>query len=267
MSAFSYLPALKGGLLWDDDAHVTKPVLQSLNGLWHIWFDLSATQQYYPLLHTAFWLEHRLWGDTAFGYHLINVLLHVTAAILVVLVVKRLSLPGAWLAGYVFALHPVCVETVAWISEQKTTLSAVFYLAALLAYLHFHQTRRRTHYLAALALFVLALLSKTVTATLPAALLVILWWREERLTWKHDIAPLLPWFPVGAAAGLVTAWVERHYIHADGASFALTLGERCLLAGRVIWFYLEKVLCPINLMFTYPRSLLSKTGRTCSGVC
>ena len=252
-TVIAYMPALNGGLLWDDDAHVTKPELRSLHGLWRIWFDLGSTQQYYPLLHSAFWAEHRLWGDAVLGYHLINVLLHVTAACLVVFIAKRLSLPGAWLAGYVFALHPVCVETVAWISEQKTTLSAVFYLAAALTYLHFDQTRRRSHYFLALALFVFALLSKTVTATLPAALLVVLWWQRKRLSWRRDVMPLLPWFAVGATAGLVTAWLERRYIHAEGASFALTLVERCLLAGRVIWFYLGKVLWPVNLMFTYPR--------------
>jgi protein O-mannosyl-transferase len=253
VTVIAYRPALNGRLLWDDDAHVTKPELQSLHGLWRIWFDLGSTQQYYPLLHSAFWVEHRLWGDAVLGYHLINVLLHVTAACLVVSIAKRLSLPGAWLAGYVFALHPVCVETVAWISEQKTTLSAVFYLAAAMAYLHFDRTRRRSHYFLALALFVFALLSKTVTATLPAALLVVLWWQRKRLSWKRDALPLLPWFALGATAGLVTAWLERRYIHAEGASFALTLGERCLLAGRVIWFYLGKVLWPVNLMFTYPR--------------
>jgi hypothetical protein len=140
LTLFAYVPALNGGLLWDDAGHVTKPELQSLRGLWNIWFDLGATQQYYPLLHTAFWMEHRLWGDSVFGYHLTNVLLHVTAALLVVAIVRQLQLPGAWVAGFVFALHPVCVEAVAWISEQKSTLSAAFYLSAALIYLN--STRR-----------------------------------------------------------------------------------------------------------------------------
>lgn len=248
-----YVPALNGGLLWDDQAHVTKPELQSLHGLWRIWFDLGSTQQYYPLLHSTFWMEHRLWGDAVLGYHLTNVLLHWAAACLVVLIAKRLSLPGAWLAGYLFALHPVCVEAVAWISEQKSTLSAVFYLGAALTYLHFDQTRRRSQYFLALGLFVLALLSKTVTATLPAALLVVFWWQRKHLSFKRDVLPLQPWFALGISAGLVTAWLERTYIGANGASFALTLGERCLLAGRVIWFYLAKLVWPVNLIFTYPR--------------
>jgi tetratricopeptide (TPR) repeat protein len=253
VTVIAYLPALNGGLLWDDDLYVTKPALQSFHGLWRIWTDLGTTAQYYPLLYSAFWAEHRLWGDAMPGYHLTNVLLHVAAACLVVSIVKRLSLPGAWLAGYLFALHPVCVESVAWISEQKSTLSAVFYLGSALTYLRFDQTRRRSHYFLALALFMFALLAKTVTVTLPAALLVVLWWQRKRLSWKRDAMPLLPWFALGTASGLVTAWMERRYVHAEGASFALTLGERCLLAGRVIWFYMGKVVWPVNLMFTYPR--------------
>jgi hypothetical protein len=127
-------PPSAARLLWDDPAHVTAPALQSLKGLWRIWFSLGATQQYYPLLHSAFWIEHRLWGDAVLGYHLVNLAQHALAACLVVLIVRRLALPGAWLAGMVFALHPICVEAVAWISEQKSTLSAVFYLSSRWSY-------------------------------------------------------------------------------------------------------------------------------------
>ena len=131
---------------------------------------------------------------------------------------RRLSLPGAWLGGWIFALHPVCVESVAWISEQKSTLSGVFCLAAALTYLHFDRTRRASTYCAALGLFVLALMSKSVTAMLPPALLVIFWWQRGRIDWKRDGLPLLPWFAMGAAAGLFTAWVEQNprFIGAQG---------------------------------------------------
>jgi protein O-mannosyl-transferase len=109
----AYLPALKGTFLWDDDSHLTRPELQSLHGLWRIWFDLGATQQYYPLLHSAFWTEHRLWGDAPLGYHSVNLLLHGLAACLIMKIMRRLSLPGGFLASLIFALHPVCVEAVA----------------------------------------------------------------------------------------------------------------------------------------------------------
>jgi tetratricopeptide (TPR) repeat protein len=248
----AYQPALHGGLLWDDAAHVTKPALRTLHGLWRIWFDLGATQQYYPLLHSAFWLEHRWWGDAVTGYHLTNLGLHVASAFLVVALMRKLALPGAWLAGFIFALHPVCVESVAWISEQKNTLSTAFYLGSALAYLHFDQKRRWSWYFASLGLFALALLSKSVTATLPAALLVVFWWQRGSLSWRRDVQPLIPWFVLGVAAGLFTSWVERR-LGAEGVDFSLNLTQRFLIAGRVVWFYAAKLIWPANLVFVYPR--------------
>jgi tetratricopeptide (TPR) repeat protein len=245
-------PAVNGGMLWDDNAHVTRPELQSWHGLWRIWFDVGATQQYYPLLHSAFWVEHQLWGDDVTGYHVVNLLFHAFAAWMVFLIVRRLSLPGAWFAASVFALHPVCVEAAAWISEQKSTLSAAFYLASMLVYIGFDRTRRPSRYVFALVLFVLALLTKTVTATLPAALLVILWWERGKLELKRDVLPLMPWFAAGISAGLFTAWVERRYVGAQGAHFVLTPVQRVLIAGRAIWFYLSKLIAPIDLTFNYP---------------
>ena len=253
----AYLPALKGGLIWDDDAHVTRSELRSVAGLWRIWSDLHATQQYYPLLHSAFWLEHRLWGDATLGYHLTNVLLHASAALLLVLVLRRLRVPGAPLAGLIFAVHPVCVESVAWISEQKNTLSLVLYLLAAMAYVRFDANRGRPAaaraYVLASALFVLALLTKTVTATLPAAILVVLWWRRGRISLRRDAAPLVPWFALAFASGTLTALVERRIVGAEGAAFDLTLLQRFLLAGRVVWFYLGKLFWPSRLAFIYPR--------------
>jgi len=256
----AYLPAIRAGLIWNDSDYLTRPDLRSLRGLGRIWFELGATEQYYPVLHSAFWLEHRLWGDALAGYHLLNVLWHAAAACLLVAVLRRLAIPGAWLAGILFVLHPVAVESVAWISEQKNTLSLVFYLGAALAYLRFDEGRRPRPYLLGLALFVLALLSKSVTATLPAALLVVLWWRRGRLSWKGDVAPLAPWLALGAASGLFSAWVERTYIGAEGEHFGLNLGERALLAARAVWFYLGKLLWPENLTFIYPRWDVNSTA-------
>jgi tetratricopeptide (TPR) repeat protein len=249
----AYLPALGGALLWDDSSHVTARALRSAHGLWRIWFDLGATQQYYPLLHSAFWLEHRVWGDATIGYHLVNVGLHALGACLLVAIVRRLGLRGGWLGGLLFAVHPVCVEATAWIAEQKSTISGVFYLAAALVYLRFDEDRRRGRYWAAFGLFLCALAAKTVTATLPAALLVLLWWRRERLEWRRDVRPLVPWLAVSAGAGLFTAWVERTYIGASGAEFTLSAAQRVLLAGRAVWFYAGKAVWPANLTFFYPR--------------
>ena len=254
----AYHPAWHGGVLWDDNHHLTRGELQPLAGLWRIWFDVGATQQYYPVVHSAFWLMHALWGDHTLGYHLVNIVLHVSSACLVAVILRRLAIPGAFLAALIFAVHPVQVESVAWITELKNTLSGVCYLAAALTYLHYDTSRRTRLYAVALALFVLALLSKSVTATLPAALLVVFWWQRGHLRWRKDVRPLLPFFVLGIGGGLVTAWLERTQIGAQGAAFQFTPVERCLIAGRAIWFYLGKLLWPANLIFSYPRWQISQ---------
>lgn len=248
-----YFPSLRGEFLWDDPGHVSSPELQTVSGLARIWTEPGATQQYYPLLHSAFWIEHRLWGDAPVGYRLINLLWHATSACLLVVILRRLAVRGALLAGLLFALHPVCVESVAWITEQKNTLSTVFYLAAALAWLRFEEDRRPARYAVATLWFLAALLTKTVTATLPAALLVVAWWRRGRISLRNDVIPLLPWFAASLGAGLFTAWFERTGIGASGAEFNLSLLERCLLAGRIFWFYLGKLVWPVNLAFFYSR--------------
>ena len=254
----AYYPAWHGRILWDDDAHITPIGLRSADGLWRIWFDLGATQQYYPVVHSAFWLLHWLFGDNTLGYHLLNIVFHAVSAFLIAVILRRLAVPGAWLAAVIFALHPVHVESVAWISEMKNTLSGVFYLSAALAYLQFDKDRHNRFYALAIVLFVLALLSKSVTATLPAALLVVLWWRRGWLSGRHDVLPLMPFFALGVGGGGLTACVERTLVGAQGSEFQFTLIERGLIAGRVIWFYVSKLLWPANLVFIYPRWQVSQ---------
>jgi hypothetical protein len=193
------------------------------------------------------------WGDTPLGYHLVNITLHAAAASMAALILYRLSIPGAYFAAAIFALHPVQVETVAWVTEIKNTLSAVFYLGAAIAWLRYKEKANAGAYAISLALFVLALCSKTVTATLPAALLVIAWWQRGRVSWRDDVLPLVPFFILGIVAGLSTVWVERSLVGAEGAAFDLTLIERGLIAGRALWFYAGKLLWPVNLAFIYPR--------------
>ncbi|HZZ20138.1 MAG TPA: tetratricopeptide repeat protein [Opitutaceae bacterium] len=265
----AYFPALRGTMVWDDDSHVTAPWLRGLSGLRRIWLELGATQQYYPVLHSAFWFEHRMWGDSVLGYHAANVVLHVLGACLFAHVLARIRpgaeagrLPGRgdWLAAAIFALHPVCAESVAWISEQKNTLSLVFYLLSALAYLRFDRGRGLGCYAVAFGLFVLALLSKSVTGTLPAALLLVLVWRRGGISWRRDVVPLLPFFAAGLAFGLLTAWVERNFIGARGGSYDLGFAERLFLAGRVVWFYLGKLLWPFDLSFIYERWHVAATA-------
>jgi hypothetical protein len=169
----AYQPAWRGGMLWDDDMHLTPLVLASWTGLGKIWTDVTLAQQYYPVANTAFWVMNRLWGHDPLGYHVVNILLHALSAFLLWGMLRRWSVPGAVVAAAVFALHPVQVESVAWMTELKNTLSGAFYFLAATAYLRFDDTRKRRWYAAAFVLFVLALGSKTVTATLPAALSVV----------------------------------------------------------------------------------------------
>ncbi len=253
LTLVAYSPAIHGNLLLDDPEHLTAPALQSFHGLWRIWSEIGATPQYCPLSYSAFWMEHRLWGDAAVGYHLMNILLHSLCAGLVILILRRLRLPGAWLAGLIFALHPVCVEAVAWISQQESALSAFFYLASALLYLRFDENRRRSGYLCAMGLFVLALLSNPVTATLPVALLLILWWRLKRLRLKRDLLPLLPWLALSIISACLIAWGQRTQINARDLDFSLTFLQRFLLAGHAAWFYLAKLVWPSNLTLIYPR--------------
>ena len=261
MTFLAYLPATRGGYIWDDNDHLTRnTAVQNPKGPADIWLRIGLTPQYYPLVFTSFWVEHKLWGLSPFGYHLDNVLLHVLNAILLWRVLLRLSVPAAWVVAAVFALHPLQVESAAWITERKNVLSAAFYLGALLAYLRFASIgppgRRAAagwrYYTFALLLFVAALLSKTVTCSLPAVILLLLWWKHGRLS-KRSVVALLPMFAIGALMGLMTVWLEKSHIGATGSEWDLSWIERTLIAGRALWFYLGKLVWPADLMFWYPR--------------
>jgi len=252
-TALAYFPAWTGKPIWDDNIHMTPPGLRSWHGLFEIWTGLSARPQYYPLVHTVFWIEQKLWGDSVLPHHLLNVLLHALSAIVLLQILVRLKIPGAWLAAGLFALHPVQVESVAWISELKNTLSGFFFFCSIRTYLNFDETRRPSSYIGSLVLFVFGLMCKTVIAPLPAIILVVLWWKRGQLRVRHDVGPLLPFFSIGIAAGLFTAWVERNFIGAQGPNFQLSIWQRGFIAARDFWFYLFKLSWPAKLTFIYPR--------------
>jgi tetratricopeptide (TPR) repeat protein len=259
ITAAAYLPAWNGKLIWDDNRHITQPALRSWQGLADIWTRVGATQQYYPLVHSFFWIEQKLWGDSVLGYHLVNILLHSLGAVVLLQILQRLKIPGAWLAAALFALHPVQVESVAWISELKNTLSGLFFFCSILTYLNFDERRNRLAYISSLSLFILGLLCKTAIAPLPAIIAVVLWWKRGRVRPREDLLPLLPFFVIGVGAGLFTAWLERIFIGAQGTAFQLSILQRCLIAGRDFWFYLFKLAWPTKLTFIYPRWHISGT--------
>ena len=274
----AYLPAFGAGFIWNDTTYVTgNRTLDGLRGLVRIWTDRTANEQYYPLVFTTYWIEKRLWGLHPLGYHVVNVLLHGSAALLLWRLLRRLALPASWLAAAAFALHPVCVESVAWVTERKNTLSLVLSLLAIHVFFAWREAlgtreaaattakkknrpraKARFHerpdvlYGAALACFTLALFAKTTASVLPAVLLVLFWWRFGRIRWT-DARPLLPFFAVGVGLSLHTAWLERTMVRATGDEFAHGLLERIVLAGRTTTFYAAKILWPSDLMFIYPR--------------
>jgi Flp pilus assembly protein TadD len=261
LTVVAYQGAIDGAFLWDDDAYiVNNGTLRSLSGLKALWLWPASTPQYYPLVFTTFWLEYHSWGLEPLGYHLVNVLLHSLAAILFWRILHQLDVPGSWFAGAIFAVHPLEVESAAWITERKNVLSGVFYGAALLAYLRFHaladsqsdRGKRWAWYAAALSLYLAALLSKTTTCVLPAVLVLIIWWKQGSIT-RRDWLALGPFFVLGADMGLATAWIEKHHVGASGPEWQITGPERVLIAGRALWFYAGKLIWPANLTFIYPR--------------
>jgi tetratricopeptide (TPR) repeat protein len=257
----AYLPALKSGYIWDDDEYLTNnPVLLTPAGLRAIWFTLGATPQYYPMVFTTFWVEHKLWGLNPAGFHTVNVLLHAFSAFLLWRILVRLKVPGALLGALIFALHPVQVESVAWITERKNILSGFFYFLAMRAYLKFDpidrpESRLGVHlpcYLLAFVFFAAALFSKTVTCSLPAAIFLVYWWKRDKLR-PIDSIGLVPMLMLGLVMARVTMTMEHEVVGTRDIPLGLSAMGRVLLAGRAIWFYLSKVIWPHPLIFFYEK--------------
>src|SRR6266545_21077 len=257
VTILAYRPAWHGGFLWDDDVYITNnELLTAPDGLRRIWFSLDSPSQYFPLVYTTFRIEHALWGITPTGYHWVYLLLHIGNALLVWLVLTRLNVPGAWLTGAIFALHPVQVESVAWITERKNVLMGFFFLLTLVAWIAFVDkgTRRQwLFYCLALIFYVLALSAKATACTLPAALFLILWLQKKPITMRRLIQ-IVPFVVLGVAMGLLAVWWERYHQGTNRAEFTfLSPIERILVASRAVWFYLSKIFWPSNLTFIYPR--------------
>jgi tetratricopeptide (TPR) repeat protein len=259
----TYAPLARAGFTWDDAQNVTDNLaLRDLRGLGRIWFEPGATQQYYPVTNTTLWIDWQLSGAHALRYHLENIAFHIAAALLFRALLARLAIPGAWLAAFVFALHPVHVESVAWISERKNVVSLTFYLLTALAFLRFRAVdeeppaaqstaKRIAAWALATLLFTATLLAKVATCTEPAALLLVLWWKRRLRA--RDFGWLAPWLAIALVVGRVTSRIESSYVVRQGGVWALTPVTRLVLAGRALWFYAGKLVWPRGLMFFYPR--------------
>ena len=265
----SYLPAmLWGDFVWDDLTHVPgEPALRDFAGLKRFWFAPYEVQEphYRPLTYTTFWLEHKLWGFAPNGYHVVNVLLHAANSVLLWRILLALGVPGAWLVAAVFAVHPLHVESVAWVIERKDVLSGLFYLACVATWLRFQAAsetptarsdrRRWRYYGLALTLLAAGMLAKNMVVTLPAGLLVLQWWRSGRVTWT-DMALLAPFFAI--ALSIVT--LDMLLVTSKTpASFDYSFVERLLTAASAVWFYVGKLAWPADLAVIYSH-WESKTG-------
>jgi len=259
LAAAVYLPAVSGEQLPDDQQYVTENrLLADATGLARIWTSPGRLPQYYPLTFTTFWVEHRLWGDELAGYHVVNILLHGLAAVLLYRLLAGLGLSGAWLAAALLAVHPVMVASVAWVAERKNVLSGVFYVGSLICLARWlgltvgPPGRRAAYYAAGLGLFACALGSKTATCTLPVAVLILAWWRRGRIDGRAWLG-LLPMFVLAAAMGGVTIWTERQASGAAALPFDFSPAQRILIAARALWFYAGKLFWPMGLCAVYPR--------------
>lgn len=253
LTVVAYIPVMRAGFIWDDDTLITENrLIKASDGLHRFWFT-TESPDYWPLTSTAWWLEWRLWGASPMGYHVVNVLLHAVNAVLVWVILRRLKIPGAWVAALVFGIHPVNVATAAWISEQKNTQSMFFFALAALLYLRFDELGRWRWYGLSLVAFLLALLSKAAVVMLPVVLLGCIWWLRGRVRWK-DFLCSVPFFVLSAALGLVTIHFQYHHRIALGLSAqSVSLASRFATAGSTPWWYLYKAVLPLGLTAVYPQ--------------
>jgi protein O-mannosyl-transferase len=275
----AYLPSIGGGFIWDDELLVTKNTLVMASGNpYRIWCTTDPID-YWPMTNTAFWLEWRLWEMHPAGYHVTNLVLHIAGSLLIWAILRRLSIPGAFFAALIFALHPVNVESVAWIAQRKNTLSMLFFLLAMLWYLkteisaatakpaatdphsttlkpakpaaHYLRSADRFSlwYLPSFSAFALAMLSKGSVVVLPFLLLGIIWWLRP-LKWR-DVVRIAPFVAFGAVMTYVNVWFQKSDVGETIRNAGML--ERLLGAGGIVWFYLYKAILPLNLIFIYPQ--------------
>jgi len=255
MIVTAYARARSGGFIWDDESHLTQnPCIVGPLGLKEIWTSTRAV--YYPLVLTSFWGLHKLVGLSPSPYHILNVLMHAGSAVLLWRVLRQLAVRGAWLGAALWALHPVMVQSVAWITELKNTQSCLFYLLSILCFLKFdtesQPSRRWWRFGGAVLFFILAITSKPSTVMLPVVLALCVWWRKGRIR-RRDVVALVPFTLISALASVWTIWEQKFHAGAVGAEWAQRWPERIIVAGRAIWFYLGKLVWPHPLVFIYPR--------------
>jgi tetratricopeptide (TPR) repeat protein len=255
----AYQPAWRAGFIWDDDDHLTKnPAMTAPHGLRTIWSSLSVSR-YYPLTLTTFWVQRRLWGLDPMPYHMVNIALHAINGLLVYFLLRRLRVPVAWFPAGLWVLHPVNVESVAWVTELKNAQSGFFFFLALLSFLRFDTDGKRRWYWLAVLSGLAAMLSKPSTVVLPLSILLCVWWNRGRWRWA-DVVRAAPLFVLAVLLSVVAVVEQRGQIAREGtAEWSMTTTDRLVIAGKALWFYAGKLLWPAGLTFVYPRWEPAKT--------
>ena len=249
LGAMAYLPAFRAGWVFDDHVIILGNAL--LRGsLWNVWRS-TTVYDFWPLTWTGFWAQWQIWGDQAAGYHAVNILLHITVSLLLWRVLEAMRVPGAWLAGLLFAVHPVTVESVAWVSEQKNTLSGALYLITILSWLRMENRPPSRRIPICLLLFALALLAKASVVMLPVVLLGIALHRRGTLS-RRDWLETAPLFAMAILFGLVNIWFQRENVLMGGWGPARGLWERIGGMGWALLFYQKTAFVPVHLAFLYP---------------
>jgi Flp pilus assembly protein TadD len=248
-----YGPALHGGWIWDDKTEIPKIAALAGPGLFGKIWVAPDTGDYYPVKVTVEWLQWRLWGNDTFGYHLTNLVLHCGSALLLWWLLRKLGLRCARFAGLLFIVHPLAVESVAWIDELKNTLSLPFLLLAMIAYLEWEEKGRKLEYGLSLLCFLLAMLSKSSVVMFPVVLLLYAWWKRGALR-RADLRATAPFFAISLLLGLVAIHFQQQYgLAGDGVIALGGWPTRIARAGLIAVFYLAKGVWPFGLMPIYPR--------------
>ncbi len=252
-----FAPALHGDWLMDDDFYLTQnALLHDPHRLWKTWFAPGSLIEYYPLEASLQAVQWHLWHLNTLGYHLTNLVLHVTGALLLWRLLEKFGLRYAWLGGLLFAIHPAVVESVAWISELKNTLSLPPFLLAMCSWIDFENRGRKRDYLLALGLFLAAMLCKISMAFFPVIILLYAWWKRGRVGW-NDLKHALPFFAVSFVLSVTTLfagyWFLAVHLQPTANPDIGGLMSRIVLAGQSIAFYFTKAVIPLEMTPIYPQ--------------
>jgi len=254
---WAFSPALHGEWLWDDDFYITaNPLLHDPARLLKTWFVPGSVVNYFPITATVQWIQWELWHNDTFGYHVTNVVLHLLGALLVWRLLSKFGLRLAWLGGLIFALHPTSVESVAWASELKNTLSLPPFLLAMCAWIDYEERRERKDYFLALGLFLVAMLCKTTMVAFPVVILLYAWWKRGRIGWS-DLKTSAPFFVLSLVLGAINVvaldWLQQSQKVLPDLIPMGGFFSRLACSGLALVFYFGKAFLPVELLPIYPQ--------------